>query len=125
MLRPRAYTIAIVLMVLYSLLNFAGELPNLMRGAVDAPNVEPFALVLVNFVTAVLGLVSAYGVWRMEKWGVMLMLVVAAIDILASLPAVLFAPEAPLRLMAGLGVVWCAVIIVLLLRPSSKSAPAS
>ena len=122
--RPRAYTIAAILITLYSLINFAGELPNLMRGAVESSSVEPFPLALINFAAVVLGLVSAYGVWRVQKWGVLLAIIVAAINILTGLPAILFAPELPLRLLAGVGVVWCAVIIVLLLRPTARPTTA-
>lgn len=123
MSRPRSYTIAIALLVLYCLLSLLFEAPNLARGAVPVEGEPPFVLTVINFTTAILGLVAAYGAWRMQKWGVVLAIVVAALGVLTSLPAILVA-SLPLRLLGGLGVVWSAAIIVLLLRPASQPASA-
>ena len=123
MSRPRSYTIAVMLLALYCLLSLLFELPNLARGAAPVEGAPPFILTIINFTTAILGLVAAYGAWRMQKWGVVLAIVVAAIGILTSLPAILVA-SLPLRLLGGLGVVWSAAIIVLLLRPAPHPASA-
>lgn len=123
MSRPRSYTIAIALLALYCLLGLLFEVPNLARGAAPVQGAPPFALTIINFTTAILGLVAAYGAWRMQKWGVVLAIVVAALGILTSLPAILLA-SLPLRLLGGLGVVWSAAIIVLLLRPAPQPASA-
>jgi len=58
----------------------------------------------------------------MQKWAVVLTIVLAAISILASLPAVLFAPGM-LKLGGLVGVVWAAAIIALLLWPQPKARP--
>ncbi len=117
MSRPWSYTIAIALLALYCLISLLFEVPNLARGAAPVEGAPPFVLTVVNFTTAILGLVAAYGAWRMQKWGVVLAIIVAAIGILTSLPAILVA-SLPLRLLGGLGVVWSAAIIVLILRPT-------
>ena len=125
--RPRSYTLAAVLMVLYCLIGVLFELPNLARGAVGAaPAGEgpPFALTVINFTIAVLGFVSAYGVWRVQKWGVVLTVVLCVLAILTGLPAIAFAPQLALRLIGGLGIAWSAAIIVLLLRPRPGSVAA-
>ena len=128
MTRPRTFTVAAVLMLLFCLISIAVETPNLMLGLAaetqyngDGP---PFALSLLNVITGAMGLVAAVGVWRMQKWAVVLTIVLAALNILTSLPAVLFAPSFGLKLGGMLGVVWAAAIIALLLWPQPKSHPA-
>lgn len=128
MTRPRNFTIAAVLLFVLSLLAGGLEVPNLMLGTGASSQFEsgggpPFPLVLLNFAIAVLGLVAAYGIWQMQKWGVVLALVLSALQILTALPAILFAPT-PFKLLAGVAVIWAAAIIVLLLRPQPKSGPA-
>lgn len=123
MSRPRSYTIAVALLALYCLISLLIELPNLAGGAAPVAEGPPFALTVLNFTLAILGLVAAYGAWRVQKWGVVLAIVVAALGILTALPAILFAPL-PAQLFAGLGVVWSAAIIVLLLRPTPQPAVA-
>jgi len=118
--RPRSHTIAAVLIVLYSLISLMFELPNLMQGPGElAPGVEgpPVFLTIINFTLLILGLVSAYGVWQGQKWGVLLAIIIAALSALSGIPAILFAPFLALRLSGVLGVIWSAAIIVLLLRP--------
>ena len=45
--RSRSYTIAAVLLLLYSLIGVLFELPNLARGSVDAVDAPPFFLTFV------------------------------------------------------------------------------
>jgi hypothetical protein len=128
MTRPRNFTIAAVLMFVYSLIGIGFEIPNLMMGTAASSQYAdgggpPFFLVLLNFAVAIMGLVSAYGVWRTQKWGVVLTIVLSAINTLTSLPAMLFAPT-PLNILGGISLVWAIAIIVLLLRAQPKSGPA-
>jgi hypothetical protein len=126
MTRPRTFGIAAVLMLLFSLISIAVETPNLMLGLGAATQFNgdgpPFLLSLLNVVVGAMGVVAAFGVWRMQKWAVVLTIVLAAISILASLPAVLFAPGM-LKLGGLVGVVWAAAIIALLLWPQPKARP--
>lgn len=122
MSRTRSYTFAAILMLLYCLITVVSSLPTLALGAPNPPaDAPPFAQTVLEFALAIVGIVGAYGVWRMQKWGVVLTIVVAALGILDSLPAVVFAPP-PMRVMGGLGVVWSAVIIALLLRRAPRPA---
>lgn len=123
MSRTRSYTAAVALLALYCLISLLLEVPNLARGAAPVEGEPPFALTIINFTTAILGLVAAYGAWRMQKWGVLLVIVVAAIGVLTSLPALLI-PSLPLRLLGALGAAWSAAIIVLILRPLPHPASA-
>ncbi|MBC8163121.1 MAG: hypothetical protein H7Z42_18090 [Roseiflexaceae bacterium] len=125
--RPRSYTIAAVLIVLYNVISLMFELPNLLQGPGEiSPGVEgpPVFLSIINFTLLILGLVSAYGVWQVQKWGVTLALIVAALGILTGIPAIIFAPFLALRVIGVIGVIWSAAIIVLLLRPRPNSITA-
>lgn len=127
MTRPRNFTIAAVLMFVYSLIGMGLEVPNLMLGTGASSQFEsgggpPFALVLINFAVGAMGLVAAYGVWQMQKWGVVLTLVLSALSILTTLPAILFAPG-PYKILGVISLIWSIAIIALLLRAPSKSAP--
>lgn len=114
--RPRGYTVAAVLLLGYGLLQATGTIPVLAGGAAaSSAEAPPFAVTVLEFTLAVLGIVATYGVWRVQKWGVVLALAVHAVAILNALPAILFAPPAA-RLFAVLGVAWSAAIVVLLLR---------
>lgn len=111
-------------MVVYCLIAAVDAISSLAQGALDpSADTAPFPLVVLNFALAVLGIVSAFGVWRVQKWGVILMITVAALGVLTALPAVLFAPL-PGRLLGTLGIVWSAAIIILLLRPAPRLAVA-
>jgi hypothetical protein len=131
MQRSRSYTLAAFLMVLYSAYRVVEQLPFLARGEFGNEGVfgvpepgPPFWLIVATFVIGVLGLVAAYGVWRAQKWGIVLSIILSALGILATLPGVMFAPLLPLRLWGVVLIVWSAAIIVLLLRPSNRrSAP--
>jgi hypothetical protein len=121
MSRPRSYTIAAVLLVLYSLVAVLFELPNLARGSAPAEEAPPFALTIVNFTLAILGFVAVYGVWRVQKWGVVLAIAVCGLSFLTSLPAVIFAPDLAFRLGGLVSMVWLVAMIVLLLRPTGRN----
>ncbi len=126
MSRPRSYIVAAALLLVYSLLNALEAIPRLASGASENAQAiagqegPPYALTVLTFVLVVLGIVATYGVWRAEKWGVTLAIGVATLSILSGLPAVLFAPVLILRLLGVIGILWCAAIIVLLLRAAPR-----
>lgn len=127
MTRPRTFTIAAVLMLLFSIVGIALELPNMLALPPETQyngDGPPLVLSLVNVIIGGMGLVAAFGVWRMQKWAVALTIVLSAINILTTLPAILFAPTLDLQLIGVLGVVWAAAIIALLLWPRPNSRPA-
>src|SRR5690349_12544264 len=68
--RPKTYTAAAIVQFLLSAMNGIGSIPFLMRGAATPDN-PPFFVELVLFATAILGFISAYGVWRNQRWGVL------------------------------------------------------
>ncbi len=95
-------------------------LPLGAEGASASGDNPPFAVLVVGVVFGVLGLVGSFGIWRGERWGLILTIVIRGLDGLASLAGV-FAGDTTLRLLAILSVVGAAVVIFLLLRPTRES----
>ena len=125
MTRTRSYTIAAVLQFVLSAFTIVTAIPLVLRGmsSVDqSPDTPPFVVVLLAFVLAVLGLVSAYGVWRGQRWAVILTILIRAVDGVAALPGVLFAPTVFLRVTSIATVAASIVVIGLLLWPASRPA---
>ena len=118
--RPKTYTVAAILQFLVSVFSVVASFPVLMLGvnAVDqAGDSPPFLIVMLTFSIGLLGLVSAYGVWRNQKWGVILTIILRAVDGLSALPGLLYAPTIGLTIAASIGVVLAIVVIALLLWP--------
>lgn len=89
MTRSTALKAAAVLSVLVALIGIGlFDLPNLVLGAQDSE--DPFALVLGSFTSDVLALVAAYGAWRSQKWGAVLLIAVNAFWIVQAIASLLF-----------------------------------
>ncbi len=123
--RPRTYTIAVILQLLLSVSSIPGSISFLARGDAGFSSGPPFAVELVIFATAILGLPAAYGVWHNQRWGVILSIVLGILTGLVCLPGLLFAPSLFGQLASAADVVLDVAIIVLLLwpRPALASAP--
>ena len=95
MKRSTRYTTAAILQALLSLFDIAGALVFLPRGA-DALNQggdsPPYVVLMLALIVGVLGLVSAWAVWKYKRWGVILTIVLRVVDGLAALPGILVAP---------------------------------
>ena len=79
----------------------------------------PFAALVVGVILGVLGLVGSFGIWRGERWGLILTIVIRGLDGLASLFGI-FAEDTTLRILAIVSVVGAAAVIFLLLRPDAR-----
>ena len=124
--RPMTYTVAAILQLLISLFAVVFAIPLVFQGAAavdQAGDQPPYFVIVLAFSLGLLGIVSAYGVWRNQKWGVVLTIVLRAVDTLSALPG-LTVPSLELRILASVGVAISVVIIVLLLWPT-KSRPAT
>ena len=127
--RPMTYTIAAVLQMLISLFAVVFTCPILFQGAAaveQAGEMPPFFIVVMGFGLGLVGIVSAYGIWRNQKWGVVLTIVLRAVDSLSALPG-LTVPVLELRILASVGIAISIAIIVLLLWPTKSrlATPAS
>lgn len=125
--RPQTYTIAAILQFVISVLSIVFSFPDLARGAAasQAADVAPYFITVSGFALGILGLVSAYGIWQGQKWGVILTIAIRLLDGVLALPGVLFAPTLTLKLLAITGVILAIVVIALLLWPRPRLAQAS
>jgi hypothetical protein len=118
------YRIAVALHAVYCLFAVITVFPILVGGPDDAGAFSgvPQVVLVVGGLLATAGVVSAYGAWSFQKWGIWLTIVVRALDGLAALPGLLFAPSEPARLSAIAAVVLgIFTIVVLLQRPKAQA----
>ncbi len=127
--RPIALKIAAVLAVLMSFLDiFVYQLPDLIRGAApvnqlaDTNGGPPFFLVIIGFVIDIIAIIAAYGAWRGQKWGIVLLIIVAVLIALQSGLAFLGAPDLSTRMVALTGAVVEVLVIGLCLWRERRSA---
>jgi uncharacterized membrane protein (DUF2068 family) len=112
--RPLPVAIAAVLLAVLSL-------PNLIFPLLPTEDV-PALVVYSGVVLGVAGLVAAAGLWRLKRWSMWLAIVVCALGILSAAPGLTEAPTALLRVLATVGVVGSALIILLVVLPNSRRA---
>jgi uncharacterized membrane protein (DUF2068 family) len=123
MSRSRNYTIAAVLAGLLSLANTITALVLLPQGSDKinhSSNQPPYAVILIEVVVGLIGIVAAYGVFRTQRWGVILTLVLMVINVLISLPGIAFGPTAFDKTASALAVVVGAATVYLLLRRDTR-----
>lgn len=85
--------------------------------APDADKI-PSVVVYGDVVLGVVSLVAAYGLFKLTRWGRILTLIVAALNVLSAAPGVVSAPNLELRVVTAMYVVLSLVIIALVARPS-------
>ncbi len=111
--RPLPVTVAAILMALISLVGLPGPL---LPGSEEVPAVVIYGGVVLG----VIGLVATVGLWMLKKWGFWLTIVVSVLNLLSAAPGVAFAPNAALQVAALVGVVVPALIIALVVLPTSR-----
>ncbi|MFD0744603.1 hypothetical protein ACFQ1L_24370 [Phytohabitans flavus] len=114
MSRSTALKIAAVLAVLVAIIGIAlYDLPNLVLGADESES--PFGLVIGSFTSDVLALVAAYGAWRAQKWGAVLLIVVNAFWIVQAITSLLVDTAAVEMVFSSVMLVHHIVVITLCL----------
>lgn len=112
--RSTALKIAAVLSLIVALIGIVSyDLPNLMLGA--AASQSPYPLVLGSFVTDVLAFVAAYGAWRNQKWGTVLLLLIMVFWLIQAMFGLLFGTTGFELGFASVMLVHHVVVIVLCL----------
>ena len=112
--RPLPVTVAAVLLALFSLLNVI--FPLLPTEGV------PAFVVYLGVARGVVGLLAAGGLWMLKRWAMWPTIVVSVLNLLAASPGLTAAPSALLRVLATVGVVGSALIILLVVLPDSRRA---
>src|ERR1700689_4278312 len=118
----RNYVIAAVLAGVLSLANAVTALILLPQGADKinhSSNQPPYAVILIEVVVGLIGVVAAYGVFRTQRWGVILTLVLMVLNVLISLPGIAFGPTAYDKAGSGAAVIVGGAAIYFLLRRDS------
>lgn len=124
--RSTQYTVAAIVNLVFSLAGIVFALPVLFQGsqtAADSGDQPPFGVIVLAFALGIIGVVASYGVWKMQRWGVVLCIVVNALNFLSGLPGVFFGPTLFLKVGSIVACVANLVIIYLLLR--RRTAPAT
>lgn len=118
------YKTAVIVHALNSLVGLLLPLPALLQGP-DAPGIlngVPQVVVVASALMGGVGLVSAYGAWTGQKWGVWLTILLEVSNGLLALPGVLIAPTTSARIAAIAGVLVAIFVVVgLLWRPTVSS----
>ena len=113
--RPLPVTVAAIIQALFSLLSLPGPL---LPGSEGIPAV----VLYFGIVLGVAGLVASAGLWMLKKWGLWLTIIVNVLGALSAAPGVGAAPNAALQVAAIAAVLISALIIVLVVLPSSRRA---
>ena|SRR3712207_6679048 len=108
--RPLPVTVAAVLLALFSLANLL------------SPLMVPDGVLALVVVLGVAGLIGAAGLWMLKRWSVWLTIVVSVLNILLAAPGLVFAPNPTLRILAAVGVVGFAVVMLLAVLPGARRA---
>jgi hypothetical protein len=116
---PQTVTVAAILLALFSVPNL---LFPLWAEAIPREEEVPALVVYTTVVVGVAGFVGAAGLWMLRKWSLWLTIVVCVLNVLDAAAGVAGAPNAALQAAATIMVVGFALIIVLVVLPSSRRA---
>lgn len=123
MTRATALRIAAALSVLVAIIGVVlFDLPNLFLGAEESA--APFLLVLGSFTSDIVAFVAAYGAWRGQKWGAVLLIVVNAFWIVQAVSSLLFDRTVTEFVFASLMLVHHIAVVCLCLWRERVAAPA-
>ncbi len=112
--RPQTVTVAAIVLAVFSLVNLISPL-------LPSEGIPEFVIYL-GVVLGIAGLAAAAGLWMLRKWSIWLTIVVSVVNFLSAAPGLAFAPNAALQVAATITVVGSAIIIVLVVLPSSRRA---
>ena len=110
--QPPPVSIAKVLLALLSLTNLVPVESVILEG-------RPTAAVFLPLVVGVGGLVGAWGPWMLKRWALWLVIIVCVVNILMNAPE-LTSPA--MAVYAAIYIVVCALVILLVVLPSSRCA---
>jgi hypothetical protein len=82
----------------------------------------PTFVIILGVILGIVGIAAAVGLWQMRKWGMILTVVVSALNLLSAAPGIAFGPNVGIKILAAVGTLVPALIIVLVLLPESRRA---
>ena len=107
---------AVILWVIALLGMFTVGIPFLANGMAATTDGPPFWLVVLSFAVDAITIVVAYGVWRAERWGIILAIAISVFNALLNTMGALFDTQMELQIMAGVFVFASLGVIYLCLR---------
>jgi hypothetical protein len=117
--RPLAVTVAVIIHAVLSAGAILTSIP-FLTGTVPPDEGPPLFIIILTLIIGLLGLVTAWVTWRLKRWGFVSTIVLRALDGLAAVPGIFFAPSLGLQIGAAVGVILSLVVIWLLLRPTAR-----
>ena len=125
--RPTALKIAAAITIISFVLGFILGLPAMLRGpgpnGITAEGI-PFIAILIGNIPSVVGLVAAFGTWKQQRWGIILLIITSVVSGLIASPGILIRPSTAAFVVATIGVIVDIIVIVLCLWRSPKPAVA-
>ncbi len=82
----------------------------------------PVAVKVLSVVMGLLGLLAAYGLWNRKRWGMIVAIVVSALNALSGVPGLFVHPNLAATIAASGGIAISLLIIVLTVLPSARAA---
>jgi hypothetical protein len=119
--RPTSVTVAAILLVLLSLSGFPWPWMILFPGTEDPPAFIYYS----GIVLGIVGLLVAFGLWTLRTWSLWAAIIVAVLNLLTGAPGIVLGPNAGIRVTSAVLAVVAVLIIVLIVRPSSRRALAA
>jgi hypothetical protein len=121
--RPLAITVAAIIHAVLSLGNILLSIP-FLTGAALPDDGPPLFIIILTLIIGLVGLVTAWGAWKLKRWGSVSTIVLRVLDSLTSAPAIFFAPSLGLQMGAVVGILLSIGVIWLLLMPTTRRAMA-
>lgn len=110
--RPGVLTVAATLLGLASLFSLATPL---LAGL-------PLPVKMIAVILGLTGLLAAYGLWNAKRWGMIVAIIVSALNALSAAPGLIAQPNPPAVIGAGVTIVLAVLIIILAVLPSARQA---
>lgn len=110
--RPAVLIVAALLLGLASLLSLATPL---LAG-------PPLPVKVFAVVVGLIGLLAAYGLWNAKRWGMIVAIIVSALNALSAAPGLIAQPNAPALIGAGMTIALAVLVIILAVLPSARQA---
>lgn len=114
--RPMSVVIAVILSAILVVANFAGfALPS-------GGETPPLIVVVQSIVLGVAGIPVAIGLWQLRRWGYIASIVVAALNLVFTIPGPWLAPTMAIKVFSVAFGVASIAILVLVTRPEARRA---
>jgi hypothetical protein len=116
--RATALKVAAVISFVMGIYSIFSSIPFLARGYVEPePGVAqiPYFVIIAAFALAIMSILGAFSTWKQQRWGIVLLLIVSAADLVLALPGLVFAPSTDILFSAIVGVLNDVAVIILCL----------